>query len=203
MNSDNTRRRGDVDGEREHRFRLNPWARAADSQLGAWLDTLGARYTGCAVSDQGDRELCWIFPHGHGGTPGRRWRELLVRSLSGDRDRWELVYRESGASRLRGRVNYYASTSARGDLSQLRARAGELVDAGLRHLPRPVATCGHAHRDPRLLPGVAVAAAVALLAVALLAGWPAPVLLLAVPLVVVTGGWLAARAVRVFFGLPT
>lgn len=201
MNSD-TPGPGEAAAERERRLRLNPWARAADSQLGAWLDTLGARYAGCAVGEQGDRELRWIFPAEHGGTPGRRWRELLVRSLGGDRDRWELVYRESGESRLRGTVNYYASTSARGDLSQLRERAGELVDAGLRHLPRPVSTCGHAHRDPRHLPGVALAAAVALLAVALLAGWPAPVLLLAVPLVVVSGAWLARRAIRVAFGLP-
>ncbi|HEY3692837.1 MAG TPA: hypothetical protein VGL46_21555 [Pseudonocardiaceae bacterium] len=201
MNGDNPC--GDeVADERERRIRLNPWARAADSQLGAWLDTLGARYAGCAVDEQGDRELRWIFPAGRDGTPGQRWRELLVRSLGGNRDRWELVYRESGESRLRGTVNYYASTSARGDLSQLRGRAGELVDAGLRHLARPVATCGRVHRDPRLLPGVTVAGVVVLLAVVLLVGLPPVVLLLAMPLIVLTGGWLTMRAIRVAFGLP-
>lgn len=204
MNSDDAAREA-LDERRDHerRIRHNPWARAADSQLGAWLDTFGARYAGCAVDETGDRVLRWVFPRGSSGAPARRWRELLLCSLGGDRDSWEIVYREAGESRLRGNVRYYASTSTRGDVSQLRSSAAELVDAGLRHLNKPVATCGHAFPDPRLLPGLALAAATALVVLTFLLGWPAELLLLVVPPLLAALAWFLVSAYRVWLGLYT
>lgn len=190
---DVSRDRIDERADVERRIRYAPTARAAHSQLGAWLDSLGAHYVGLTVGEQGDREVHWAFPRGHLGASKRRWRELVARSLGGDRDRWELVYREAGESRWLGTVYHYASTSSRGDLAWLGRGATELIDAGLRHLPRPVATCGHAYRDPRLLPGLIVVVASVLLTATLLLSWPAAVLWYLVVLLIGAAGWFAVR----------
>lgn len=188
---------------RDDRIRLNRWARAADGELGDWLEGLGADYAGCAVDDHGTRALAWVFPRGRLGATRRRRRELLVRALGGDPDRWELIYRETGVARVRGTVCSYASTSTRATLTELRPGAARLVDAGLPHLPSPVDTCGHSYPDPRLLPGLAVAAAAILLLAAMLANAATAWLLAgSLGLLLAASGWLAVRAARHALGLP-
>lgn len=204
--TDNTPRRVGAQGglarggdtETEERIRLNPWARTAHGELDDWLAGLGAAYAGCAVDEDGTRELRWTFPPGQLGAGRRRWRELLVRALGGDHDRWELIYREASESRLRGTVYHYDAASTRSDLTQLRPGAAGLVDAGLQYLPRPVASCGHALPDPRLLSGLAVAVVAMVLILALLADGPvaAVAVWILVGALAVAGGWLAVQAIR-------
>jgi hypothetical protein len=201
VRDDASRGNNDERADLERRIRYSPTARAAHGQLGAWLDLLGARYAGCAVDDQGDRTARWVFPRGSQGASKRRWRELLACSLGGDRDRWELVYREVGESRWLGTVYHYASTSSRGDLAWLESCAAELVDAGLRHVSRPVATCGHDQLDPRVLPGLTAVVACVLLVASLWLSWPVLVLWSFALLLIGAVGWFAVCVRLVAVGL--
>lgn len=201
VRDDASRDNNDERADLERRIRYSPTARAAHNQLGAWLDDLGARYAGCAVGEQGDRKVRWVFPRGSHGASNRRWRELLACSLGGDRDRWELVYREVSESRWLGTVYHYASTSSRGDLAWLRSGAAELVNAGLRHVSRPVATCGHDQLDPRLLPGITAVVACVVLVATLSLSWPVLVLWSLVPMLIGAVGWFAVCARLVAVGL--
>ncbi|MEV4649032.1 hypothetical protein [Saccharopolyspora sp. NPDC049357] len=184
-------------------IRLNRWASAAHDALGDWLGEHQAEYVGCAVDDDGTRQLRWQWPTGElGASPGRR-RELLVRSLAGDLDGWELVFREVKHSPRGGRVRHYASTSTTGlNLDQLRHAVIELVDAGLEHLGSPTATCGHNGGDNALFItalGALVLAVLTALSMAL--GWPWLIQMLLFPATLLcTGGLIVQAAQRWFLG---
>jgi hypothetical protein len=77
----------------------------------------------------------------------------------------------------------------------------EHVDAGLRHVSRPVATCGHDQLGPQLLPGLTAVVASVLLVASLWLSWPVLVLWSFVPLLVGAVGWFAVCARLVSVGL--
>ncbi|WP_158895580.1 hypothetical protein [Amycolatopsis anabasis] len=134
-------------------YRANRWAVAVHGQAADWLEGLGAEYGACRVDDDGTREISWTLPQGFSfGGKHRRYRQLLFRALHGNRNSWEVVYREAAVALGGGTVRYYASTSTRADLTGLQPAAVRLVQGRLPHLARPVATCGHAVPDGRLAP---------------------------------------------------
>lgn len=85
-------------------IRLNRWARTAHEALSDVLDGNQAEYVSCVVHDDGTREIRWTGQNGELGASSGRRRELLVRSLNSDLDRWEIVFREVGNSRGGKRV---------------------------------------------------------------------------------------------------
>lgn len=186
-------------------IRLNRWARTAHEELSDVLDGYQAEYRSCVVDDDGTRQMRWSWQNGELGASSGRRRELLVRSLNGDLDRWELVFREVGNSRVGDRVYYYASTSAsERTLDQLRPSVIELVEDGLEHLDSPTDTCGHIVRHDSLITtalGTLTLALACLAALSLWLDWPGLVqalLFLAAPLC--TAG-LLFQALRHWFGL--
>ena len=182
------------------------WAAAAHDAVGASLAAAGLSYGASRLEPDGSRTVSWHVgresPH---APPRRRSRRILLRSLGGDLDRWEVVYSERAHSDDGLGVRIYGARTARCDRAGLAATAHALLDAGLPRARRATVAHGLAPRsrvrvgDPLL--GVAVS--VVLLAIARAQIALAPSLAaIAVPLLGVSTVWLLAGLLGVTRATP-